>query len=61
MFKEEIYYQGTKDEKVIAFACNVDWGGNEYIGEMLKIFKDNNIKITFFSQQVNGRKIIKNY
>ena len=47
MFKEEIYYQGTKDEKVIAFACNVDWG-NEYIGEMLKIFKDNNIKITFF-------------
>ncbi len=47
VFKEEIYYQGTKDEKVIAFACNVDWG-NEYIGEMLKIFKDNNIKITFF-------------
>ena len=25
VFKEEIYYQGTKDEKVIAFACNVDW------------------------------------
>lgn len=47
VFKEEIYYQGTKDEKVIAFACNVDWG-NEYIGEMLKIFKDNNIRITFF-------------
>ena len=47
VFKEDIYYQGTKDEKTIAFACNIDWG-NEHIGEMLEIFKKNNIKITFF-------------
>lgn len=47
VFNTDIYYQGTKDEKVVAFACNIDWG-NEYIDEMLKIFKDNDIKITFF-------------
>ncbi len=46
-FNTDIYYQGTKDEKVVAFACNIDWG-NEYIDDMLKIFKNNNIKITFF-------------
>lgn len=47
VFKEEIFYQGIKDEKVVAFACNVDWG-NEYIEEMLNIFKEYNIKITYF-------------
>lgn len=47
VFKEDIYYKGIKDEKIVAFACNIDWGG-EYIEEMLNIFKKDNIKITFF-------------
>lgn len=47
VFKEDIFYRGTKDEKTVAFACNVDWG-NEYIEEMLEIFKKNDIKITYF-------------
>lgn len=47
VFQEDIYYQGTKDEKVVAFACNIDWG-LEYIDDMLDIFHENNIKITFF-------------
>lgn len=47
VFNTTIYYQGNKEEKIVAFACNIDWG-NEYIDGMLKIFKDNNIKITFF-------------
>lgn len=47
VFKEEIFYQGIKDEKIISFACNIDWG-NEYIKDMLKIFKSNDINITFF-------------
>lgn len=61
-FKEDIYYKGDIDEKVIAFACNVDWG-NEYIPQMLSIFEKENIKITFF---VTGKwaekneKILKN-
>lgn len=45
-FNPDVYYQGNTDEKILAFACNVDWG-NEYIPKMLKIFEDNNIKITF--------------
>lgn len=55
-FNSDVYYQGNIDEKIIAFACNVDWG-NEHIPYMLKIFKDNNIKITFF---VTGRWAEKN-
>lgn len=47
VFKEEIFYQGIQDKKIVSFACNIDWG-NEYIDEMLDIFKSNNIKITFF-------------
>lgn len=50
-FNEDIYYKGTKDDKIIAFTCNVDWG-NEFIPTMLEIFKKDNIKITFF---VTGR------
>lgn len=46
-FKRDIFYKGTKNEKVIAFACNVDWG-NEYIIPMLDIFKENDIKISYF-------------
>ena len=47
VFNDQIYYQGSKDEKIIALTCNIDWG-NEYIDDMLKIFDDNDIKITFF-------------
>lgn len=55
-FNSDVYYQGNIDEKIVAFACNVDWG-NEYIPDMLKIFKDNNIKITYF---VTGKWAEKN-
>lgn len=47
VFKEDIFYEGLTDEKIISFACNIDWG-EEYIPEMLDIFEKNNIKITFF-------------
>ncbi len=47
VFNEDIYYKGSKKEKVIAFVCNVDWG-NEYIQEMLDIFSENDIRISFF-------------
>lgn len=40
-------YKGLEDEKQIAFACNVVWG-EEYLPQILKIFKDNDIEITFF-------------
>lgn len=50
-FNPDVYYQGNINDKVIAFACNVDWG-NEYIPPMLEIFKEKNIHITFF---VTGR------
>lgn len=46
-FNPDVYYQGNVDDKVVAFACNVDWG-NEFIQPMLDIFKENNIKITYF-------------
>ena len=55
-FNPDVYYSGNVDDKVIAFACNVDWG-NEYIEEMLKIFKKDNIKITYF---VTGKWAEKN-
>lgn len=47
VFKEEIYYKGLGEEKNVAFLCNVDWG-NEHIQDMLDIFKENNVKISFF-------------
>ncbi|RKD34485.1 polysaccharide deacetylase family protein [Thermohalobacter berrensis] len=53
---DDVYYKGNIDKEVIAFTCNVDWG-NEYIKPMLKIFKENSIKITFF---VTGRWAEKN-
>jgi probable sporulation protein (polysaccharide deacetylase family) len=40
-------YKGDTDEKDIAFACNVVWG-NEYLPEMLRILRENDIRITFF-------------
>lgn len=40
-------YQGSADEKKVAFACNVVWG-NEYLPDILRILKENDIKISFF-------------
>lgn len=60
VFNTDVYYQGIKDEKIIAFTCNIDWG-NEYIDEMLKILKDNDVKITFFPTGIwakNNRNIL---
>lgn len=48
---DDVFYKGNVDEKIIAFTCNIDWG-NEHIPPMLEIFKENNMKITFF---VTGR------
>jgi len=50
-FNMDVYYKGNVDDKIIAFACNVDWG-NEYIEPLLDILSNNDIKITFF---VTGR------
>ncbi|WP_066507453.1 polysaccharide deacetylase family protein [Abyssisolibacter fermentans] len=44
---EALIYKGSKDDKIIALTCNVDWG-EEYIPDMLKILEQNNVKITFF-------------
>lgn len=38
---------GALDSGKVSFSCNVDWG-EEIIPDMLKILRDNNIKITFF-------------
>ena len=43
----EPIYKGNEDEKKVAFACNVVWG-NEYLPDMLREFKKNDIKISFF-------------
>jgi len=50
-YYDDVFYKGNIDKKTIAFTCNVDWG-NEYIPKILDIFRENNIKITFF---VTGR------
>ena len=55
-FYMDIYYKGNIDKKIVAFACNVDWG-NEYIQPVLEVFNDHNIKITFF---VTGKWAEKN-
>lgn len=54
-FNMDIYYKGNLDEKVVAFACNVDWG-NEYILPMLEILEEENIKITYFVTGVWAEK-----
>lgn len=46
-FNDDVFYKGNVDKNKIAFTCNIDWG-NEYIPKMLEIFKEYNIKITFF-------------
>lgn len=43
-----IIRKGTNIEKVVSFACNVDWG-SEHIDEMLEIFDKYDVKITFFT------------
>ncbi len=40
-------YKGDENKPQVAFECNVVWG-TEYVPLMLDIFKENNIKITFF-------------
>ncbi len=47
VYKEDIYYKGTRKDKIIAFVVNVDWG-NDYIVPMLDIFKSKDIQISFF-------------
>ncbi|HSH34986.1 polysaccharide deacetylase family protein [Schnuerera sp.] len=46
-FQMDIYYKGNVDEKIVSFACNIDWG-EEYIQPMLDVFSEYNISITFF-------------
>lgn len=42
---------GKEDDLRIAFTCNVDWG-EEILPDMLKTFRDNDIRISFF---ITGR------
>ncbi len=43
----EPIYQGDENVKAMALTCNVFWG-EEYIGQMLEILKEKNVKTTFF-------------
>ncbi len=47
---------GDTDGKQIAFTCNVDWG-EEILPDMLAVFEENDLKITFF---VSGKWAEKN-
>ncbi len=49
-------YQGNSGQKTVALCINVDWG-EEFLPEMLKTFKANDTKVTFF---VTGRWAEKN-
>lgn len=40
-------FQGSRDNAKVAFACNVFWG-EDIMPDLLKVFADNNVKITFF-------------
>jgi probable sporulation protein (polysaccharide deacetylase family) len=40
-------YKGNENNPIIAFECNVVWG-TDYIGPMLDVFKEHDIRITFF-------------
>jgi len=44
---ESPVYRGNENNPIIAFECNVVWG-TEYIVPMLDIFKEHDIRITFF-------------
>jgi peptidoglycan/xylan/chitin deacetylase (PgdA/CDA1 family) len=48
--------QVKTEEKVMALTINVDWG-EEYIPPMLNVFKEYQVKVTFF---VTGRWALKN-
>lgn len=50
-YESRIVRNGLPGNKMCTFACNVDWG-EEIIPDMLKVFKEKNIKVTFF---VTGR------
>lgn len=43
----EPVYQGNESIKAMALTCNVFWG-EEYIGNMLKLLEEKNVKMTFF-------------
>lgn len=45
-YKQAIY-KGNENNSIIAFECNVVWG-TEHVGPMLDIFKEQDIRITFF-------------
>lgn len=42
-----VYYSGNPDKPYISLMVNVYWG-NEYLEQMLEIFLENDIQITFF-------------
>lgn len=48
--------QGNESDSRIAFTCNVDWG-EDVLPDMLDIFQENDIKITFF---ISGKWAKKN-
>lgn len=43
----EPIYQGNEDSKSMALTCNVFWG-EEYIGRMLEILEEKDVKVTFY-------------
>lgn len=57
-------YRGNPNKNMVAFLINVSWG-TEYIPEILKTLKDNNVKATFFiegkwaKENVESVKMIK--
>ena len=51
-----VYYAGNEDSNDVSVMINVYWG-DEYIGDMLDILKEKNVKVTFF---VGGTWVAKN-
>lgn len=49
--EDVVIRRGLPNSNQLVFSCNVDWG-EEVIPDLLEVFQDNNIKITFF---VSGR------
>lgn len=47
---------GLPNSNQLVFSCNVDWG-EEVLPDMLKVFQDQNVKVTFF---ISGRWAEKN-
>ncbi len=47
---------GLPNSNQLVFSCNVDWG-EEVLPDMLKVFQDQNVKVTFF---IRGRWAEKN-